>query len=552
MRVKSSRWYKKLLTGLFSISAIALLGNISPVQSQIVPDETLDEENSRVTPDVEINGVESDRLDGGATRGENLFHSFSEFNVGEGQGAYFKNPAGIENILSRVTGGNPSEILGRLGVTGGDANLFLINPNGIIFGENASLDIGGSFMATTANGIGLGEDGSFNATEPQTSNLLSVNPSALFFNAVAAQAIVNRSQATGLNGETNSLEQPVGLQVAEENSLALVGGDIFLDGGNLTATGGRIELGSVAGAGEVNLNQSGDNWLLGYESIQTFGDIRIEGAFVDSSEGSARIETGNLIVSNGGQVFTGTFSKKDGGNLTVNATNLIELIGTSADNKFRSGLFADARREGDAGSLTITTGSLIVRDGAQVSTRTKGRGQGGNLTVNATNLIELIGTSADNKFRSGLFADARREGDAGSLTITTGSLIVRDGAQVSTRTQGQGQGGDLNVNATESIELIGTSADGESRSGLLADTLKGKKADDGTLKNVNAGSLTITTGHLIVRDGATISTATYSKGKGGDLNVNATESIELIGTSSDGEFSSSLLAKTKRSGDAGN
>ncbi len=78
-------------------------------------------------------------------RGANLFHSFREFNVEEGRSAYFTNPAPIENILSRVTGDNPSQILGKLGVLG-NANLFLINPNGIIFGQNASLDVRGSFV----------------------------------------------------------------------------------------------------------------------------------------------------------------------------------------------------------------------------------------------------------------------------------------------------------------------------------------------------------------------------------------------------------------------
>jgi filamentous hemagglutinin family protein len=114
--------------------------------AQITPDNTLGAESSVVTSNVEIQGLPSDaqgqelkvlRIDGGAIRGINLFHSFQEFNIGEGGGVYFSNPQGIENILSRVTGTNHSEILGRLGVLG-NANLFLINPNGIIFGAHAS------------------------------------------------------------------------------------------------------------------------------------------------------------------------------------------------------------------------------------------------------------------------------------------------------------------------------------------------------------------------------------------------------------------------------
>jgi filamentous hemagglutinin family protein len=113
--------------------------------------------------------------------------------VGEGRGAYFANPTGIENILTRVTGGNASNIFGRLGVLGG-ANLFLLNPNGIVFGPNASLDIQGSFLATTAERIQLGDSGYFSAAQPQTSSLLSVSPGALFFSQVANQpgSIINQ------------------------------------------------------------------------------------------------------------------------------------------------------------------------------------------------------------------------------------------------------------------------------------------------------------------------------------------------------------------------
>jgi filamentous hemagglutinin family protein len=572
VKAKSNRSYQNLLFCLLSISVITLGSNILPAQSQIVPDDTLDEESSRVTPDIEINDVKSDRIDGGATRGTNLFHSLSEFNVGEGQGAYFTNPAGIENILGRVTGGNPSEILGRLGVTGGDANLFLINPNGIIFGANSSLDVGGSFVGTTANGIGLGEDGSFNATEPQTSNLLSVNPSALFFNAVAAQSIVNRSQAESLSGETNSLGEPVGLQVPEGKSLALVGGDVSLEGensvgGNLTATGGRIELGSVAGVGEVSLNQSGDDLLLGYEDVKAFGDIMLEGAVVKASGGSSTIEAKNLIVHDGAQVITNVLGEEDGGILSVNTTGSIELIGTTKDGQFSTGLFASTQGSGDAGNLMISTGSLIVRDGALVITATSSEGEGGDLNINATESIELIGTTKDGQIPSALFAGTGGSGDAGNLTISTGNLIVRDGAVVSTATLGnlivrignlivrdgalvitatssKGEGGDLNINATESIELIGTTKDGQFSTGLFTST-------EGS---GDAGNLTISTGNLIIRDGAQISTGTFSEGNGGDLNISASESIKLIGTgiSKNLQFSSGLLTESLGSGDAGN
>jgi len=176
----SQGWQLKLF-GSVAIVGTLFLAVGESVLAQIVPDNTLGAEGSVVTPNVNIQGIQGDQIDGGATRGANLFHSFGEFNVGEGRGAYFANPTGIENILTRVTGGNPFNILGRLGVLGG-ANLFLLNPNGIVFGPSASLDVQGSFIATTANAIQFSNGEVFSASTPSApSSLLTVNPSAFFF-----------------------------------------------------------------------------------------------------------------------------------------------------------------------------------------------------------------------------------------------------------------------------------------------------------------------------------------------------------------------------------
>jgi len=190
----------------------AIAGGGDRVCAQITPDATLGAERSSVvTPNVVSNGLPSDRIDGGAIRSSNLFHSFVQFNVDAGRAAYFTNPAGIKNILSRVTGGSRSEILGKLGVLG-NANLFLINPNGIIFGPNSSLDVKGSFVATSADRIQFGNQGFFSTSAPDVPPVLTVNPSALLFNQVAAQPITNQSVA-GLsvpNGQSLLLYQ-VGL-----------------------------------------------------------------------------------------------------------------------------------------------------------------------------------------------------------------------------------------------------------------------------------------------------------------------------------------------------
>ncbi len=256
-------------------------------------------------------GLPIEVIAGGAQRGQNLFHSFSQFNVSAGRGAYFANPVGVQNILSRVTGGNPSNILGTLGVLG-SANLFLINPNGIVFGPNAALDLQGSFAATTANAIQLGETGLFSASQPETSNLLTVDPSAFFFNALQPQPIISLSRS----GFAFTTQQPTqGLQVSDGRSLLLVGGGVGLGGGILRGPWGRIELGGLAAPGSIAVNSTdlslkfpndadrADVVLLGLPGNQSLVDVTA------SNDGSIVINAKNLTLQNS-QLLAGIFGEK--------------------------------------------------------------------------------------------------------------------------------------------------------------------------------------------------------------------------------------------------
>ncbi|MGH2414885.1 MAG: filamentous hemagglutinin N-terminal domain-containing protein, partial [Microcystaceae cyanobacterium] len=248
------RCWKWVLTSILAVGGVAISGDRT--LAQITPDGTLGTESSVVTPNVTIKELPADRIDGGAVRGANLFHSFSQFNIRELQRVYFANPVGVENILSRVTGMDVSNIQGTLGVNG-RANLFFLNPNGIILGRNASLDVGGSFVATTADAIQFGKQFFFSATNPEAPPLLTVSPSALFFNQMKRGHIENRSIApAGVNLSGDSL---FGLRVPDGQSLLLVGGDILIDGGGLHTSGGEIELIGVAGSGAVGLKIDGKN-----------------------------------------------------------------------------------------------------------------------------------------------------------------------------------------------------------------------------------------------------------------------------------------------------
>ncbi|MBD1913067.1 MULTISPECIES: filamentous hemagglutinin N-terminal domain-containing protein [unclassified Leptolyngbya] len=178
------------LVGAFD-SVVPLSMTPSALAQPVIPDTTLGNESSTVIP-LQPGNVQ---IGGGAQRGSNLFHSFRDFNVLEGGSVYFQNPAGIENILGRVTGEDASRIFGTLGVLG-DANLFLLNPNGFIFGENARLDVRGSFLASTANQFTFANGNTFSAVNPAAPPLLNLNitPGLQYGANATSGDIVNRGR----------------------------------------------------------------------------------------------------------------------------------------------------------------------------------------------------------------------------------------------------------------------------------------------------------------------------------------------------------------------
>jgi filamentous hemagglutinin family protein len=533
--------------------------------AQITPDTTLGTEGSVVTPNVNIKGAAADQIDGGATRGSNLFHSFREFNIKDGQRVYFSNPTGINNILGRVTGNNLSNILGTLGVNG-SANLFLINPNGIIFGKNARLDIGGSFIGSTANAIKFGDNTEFSAIAPQNEPLLTVSvPIGLQFGGNPGSIRV-QGNGQGQRSMPEPIDTTDDLRVRSNQTLALVGGNIALEGATLKTAGGRIELGSVAGSGLVSLTPIDSGFALGYSGISTFGDIQLSGgAAVDASGaggGSIQIQGKRVTLQDGSQIEASTLGAESGGTLNVKASESIELIGATPDGESFSALFANVypgatgiggkltvKTEqlilrdglistsvnegaiGDGGNLTVETGQLIVRDGGQILANTFGEGNAGNLTVSARESVELIGQTSDGQFASALLTSSEEgvTGNGGNLSVQTGRLIIRDGAQIGSGTLGQGDGGSLKVSVSESVELIGAS------SGLFTSVNSGATGD--------GGNLSVKTGRLIVRDGATIRSGTFGEGTAGNLTISA-RSVNLDNQAS--------IITTATSGDGGN
>ncbi|WP_445628611.1 two-partner secretion domain-containing protein [Nostoc sp. DSM 114167] len=545
---KNRNWHSDLLEAISIIGVLAhgIFSCENHALAQIIPDGTLGDNSSKITPNVNIKGSAADRIDGGVIRGANLFHSFQEFNVGELQRVYFANPTGISNILTRVTGSNISNILGTLGVNG-NANLFLINPNGILFGNNARLDVAGSFVGSTANSFVFGNELEFSATNPQTpSLLLTVNPSALLFNQLQAGRIENRSIAP-------AGDNIFGLRVPDGQSLLLVGGEIAINEGKLNAPGGRVELAGVAGEGTVGLNVDGNNLSLIVPDNLAKADISLSNqALVSTSgEGGGAIQVWGkgVTVSGGSKIEASTLGALPGKGLSVNASESVQVVGESPTG-IRSGLFAENSGTGDAGDLTINTRQLQILAGGKISSSTTNAGVAGNLTVNASESVQIIGIPDNpNLGSTGMFAASNGVGDAGDITINTRQLLIQNGAGIITDSEAKGVGGSITVNA-ESVQLVGTAILPQFPNRWYPSRISSNAYDIGP-----AGKITINTNQLLIQDGAAISARASSSGAGGSLTVNASQSVKLIGSATNSNslfpFPSSLLTQTSSTGTAG-
>jgi len=547
------------VTGQFYLAGLLLATLASSASAQIIPDASLPV-NSRAT--VEGNRI---TIDAGTAAGTNLFHSFDRFDVPAGTEAFFNNNGNIDNILTRVTGGSISNIDGLIRANG-TANLFLINPNGMVFGPNASLDIGGSFVSSSASGITFGDGLVFSATNAAETPLLSVNvPVGLQFGNSPGN-IINRSVVTSSVGIPSEPEPGaiVGLQVQPGNTLALVGGNVTLDGGYLTAPGGRIELGSVGEGSQVTLNAIDTSFNFGYENVFNFGSVEIaSGSIVDVSgdpAGTVEINAGIIRTLPFTKIVALNFGSQPGGDLNFRASELVEFAGAGnyAEDAqslelqenfeqraafFTSGVLASTLADGDGGNITIAAPHVIVRDSSFIQTATlfNASGNGGDIEIDAS-LVEVTATLVTTEQRS---SDPNANG--GNLTIDADRLTLQEVAVVGTlvRNGGAGTGGNLTVEASESIDLIGAPL-------LLVfddeGNLLGASATSfvtGTLSSGPAGEIRISTQRLRLSDGAAILATSTRTGEPGNAIVNASESVELVGVTPDRfQFPSSIQPST--------
>ena len=531
--MKKIAFLSGLITGL-------LTSRILPASSQVTSDGTTNTfVNSNVNNHLIIKGIAKD---------SNLFHSFREFSIPNGGSATFdlSNTNNIKTIFSRVTGGNISNINGLIQTLNNTnpVDLFLMNPAGIVFGENARLNLGGSFYGTTAQSI-LFQDGfEFSANDISQQPLLTVslpvglqmgtNPAGIEVNGNGHNLIAKDIDIAPLINPENLISQeqlPLyfrpGLQVQPEKSLFLVGGDINIDGGVLNAQMGRVELSSVREGKvnfDINSNNNNQNFVLNIPQNSNLGNIQLlQKSLLDAGAGSIAVNGSSVNIKNGSVLFLQNRGLRPAGDIDINATESLEINEISADGKIR-GAIINETLAGISGNINIVTPRLIIQNGGGIGSKTFSPAPGGNIFLDVSESIEVIGYSQVNPLvYSAIASVSFGDGKAGNMTALTKNFSVLDSATISGASFGNGNGGNLDIN-TQTLEVRGSGL------GLLVDS----GIATTTFGKGNAGNININTKNMIMDGGAFVTTASHNSGNAGSLTVNASESIQLVGKDADG------------------
>jgi filamentous hemagglutinin family protein len=486
--------------------ALCYLVTTSPTVAQIVPDATLPN-NSTVTTKGKVSTIT-----GGTVAGNNLFHSFKEFSVINGSTAYFNNDWAIQNILTRVTGSSVSNINGLIKANGA-ANLFLINPAGIIFGSKAKLDIGGSFLASTADSFLFSNGIEFSATNTQTKPLLTVNtPLGLRLRDNPASVKVQGSN----------------LEVEPNQNLVLVGGDIRLHKAKLTAPGGQLELGGLSIAGEVGLKEKGS---LNFPNNVARADVSLtNGSSVDVRAGGGgfiRINARNFKVSEASKLTAGIEKnlgtpEAQAGDVEINASDTVSLDGSKVETQ------VEKNAKGNAGNIEITTDSLSLSNQASLKANTLGQGNAGQVIIRANDTISLW----DEGFITSR-VEENAVGSSGGIDITTGILSMVNKAGLTASTEGTGNAGQIIIRARDTISLRDGSfinsrvvKNGVGNSGGIGITTGSLSLSDRASLNAS-GSIDITTGSLSLSDQASLNADTLGGGNIGQVIIRASNAVSL-------------------------
>jgi filamentous hemagglutinin family protein len=507
-----------------SLTALTCLVLAAPAGAQVTSDGTL---GTTVTP----SGATTYTITGGQFQGSTtLLQSFGDFSLPNttdtahfdlGNASYGGAANGVNVVIGRVTGGNLSTINGQIRLTGGNApDLFLINPSGIVFGAGASLNVPGSFVASTAESVLFANNLRFGVDGTTPNPLLTVSaPIGLQLGASAGPIEV---QGTPAN---NFFFRAPTLSTAPTQTLALIGGQVDLNSASVSAPDGRVELWAMQN-GTVSISNSG-NWQLASSSTTpTWGDITLrEASSIDTSGangGAINIRGRGLTLQDGSNIQSSTGANGQGQGITVQTTEFVDLLGISDPaNYVPPGLTTIVAGSGaTAGDITVETQRLRLTNSAWINSLNYGfdfftfapinNATTGDITIRATD-IEVGGDTPFPNPSTGAFVSSAittlvsggQQNNSGAISVNAERVRLLDGGRISTDLLGAfgattGQAGDISVTVTDSLEVRGASPDNFT-SAIISSI---QNSADG-----QGGNITINAGRLNVADGGTISSA---------------------------------------------
>jgi len=525
----------KLVTAAPAILIFGLIGGAT--YAQVTTDGT-------VGPRVRLDGPEFEiGADLGTRAGRNLFHSFERFSLATAERATFSGPGGIRNVISRVTGGERSEIDGTIRSTIPGADFYFLNPAGVMFGPNASLDVKGSFHVSTADELRFTDRFRFSAGNRAASSFTVAHPEAFGF----------------LDAQPENIEVKESiLRVPSGEALSLVGGDINIVGGPLgfiRAEAGTITLAAVASAasldiasGKLSADQRANITLADQALVDVSGD----------GGGRVRIRGGNFVVDGESFIFADNLgATHSGGGIDVAADSVNVLAG--------SALTADTFGSGEGGKVAVAAKQIVLSDGGSITSVTTGQGAGGNVILRAGEALSLsnrgvISTEAFDQGAAGDVAiyaaslrvdnsfigansrrDATESGDAGAITVHADRIEFINEGRIFNGSDGMGDGGEIDVTARTIIA--------DATVDHLADFHTGISASANAGSSGSGGDITVTANQITLINGAEITSITRGEGDGGNVVIVARKALDL---SNDGFIGgSSAEGDTIEIGDAG-
>ena len=559
---------------------LQLLLIAQPVHAAITLDGTLGRSGAITGPNFAITP------DLGKQVGTNLFHSFSKFDLVKGDIATFSGTTNVSNIISRVTGGSASSIDGTLKSTIAGASMYFLNPVGVIFGPNASLDISGSFHVSTADYLKLGTDGRFDAATPANS-VLTVSPPSAFGFVATKPAGITVSGAGSFDSYDYGLD---GFGISSGNSFSIIGGDISITSGIfhahevgtvLNALGSRVNIASVASPGEVVITNTDlimNNFsALGNISIDKRSFLTLNAEYSDTA-GDLFIRGNNLTINNS-FIETRNENAFDGGsvdirlagNFKLNANAYIAATGSTSI-KARTVEITNGgyvRSDGEK-NISIDADHLVVSKGGIIANEYSGENRGGSLTIKATDSILLSGN------QTRISTASLDVGNAGSISLDAGSVTISDNAKITSLTDGDGSGGNVTITTgTLKIEnggLIAAKTLWAGNAGNITITARDSLSMSGALDSMgemnpayiwsytqgegNAGSIFIDANNITMKPGSTIKSnvdvSTGGSGIAGNIYLHASDTINISGVMPDGKNELSVVSSGTDGGNAGN